>query len=196
MNIFFTADTHFFHQAIIKHCDRPFHNAEEMNEAMIALWNKQVKKGDLVYHLGDVSFGGLAQTYRLLAELNGKICLIAGNHDDEIIRDPYIRERFEWIKTYEEIQIDKQKLVLFHYPLAQWRNAQRGWWHIYGHTHGSIQLSGKALDVGIDARDDFSLWSWEEVKAELEIRPILPYPPKPKYPKRKITSDGKVEVIV
>ena len=32
---FFTADLHFDHDAILKHCDRPFKNILEMNIALI-----------------------------------------------------------------------------------------------------------------------------------------------------------------
>ncbi len=192
MRIFFTADTHFFHRSIIKHCQRPFHSPEEMNRAIVSIWNRQVAKDDCVYHLGDVSFGGLSETYRLLAELNGKICLIAGNHDDEIVSDPYLQERFLWIKPYHEMKLDKKELILCHYPIVQWRNAQRGAWHLYGHTHGSLTVKGAALDVGIDAHPAFRLWSWEEIKNKLCKRRSLPYPAKPHYPKRTFTTNWEI----
>lgn len=34
--LFFTSDTHFYHANIIRFCERPFRNVEEMNETLIA----------------------------------------------------------------------------------------------------------------------------------------------------------------
>ena len=81
MNIFFTADTHFFHRNIIKYCNRPFHSVGEMNETMIANWNAVVKPRSIIYHLGDFGLG----TEEEMAEI------IAGQPDDssydEILRE-------------------------------------------------------------------------------------------------------------
>jgi calcineurin-like phosphoesterase family protein len=35
MNTFFTADEHYLHENIIKFCNRPFANRDEMKEALI-----------------------------------------------------------------------------------------------------------------------------------------------------------------
>ena len=40
--VFFTADTHFDHANIIRFCNRPFATVEDMNEALIANWNRKV----------------------------------------------------------------------------------------------------------------------------------------------------------
>ena len=39
---FFTGCTHFGHANIIKLCNRPFHDVEEMNERLITNWNHVV----------------------------------------------------------------------------------------------------------------------------------------------------------
>jgi calcineurin-like phosphoesterase family protein len=50
MKFFFTADTHFNHDNIIEYCNRPFKNAEEMNDTLIINWNSVVGEHDTVYH--------------------------------------------------------------------------------------------------------------------------------------------------
>ena len=37
--IWFTSDTHFFHDKIVEYSQRPFASVEEMNEELIARWN-------------------------------------------------------------------------------------------------------------------------------------------------------------
>ena len=66
-DIWLISDTHFGHENILsfRHGgpDGPlirgnlFSSVEEMDECMIDQWNKYVKPGDKVYHLGDVFFG-------------------------------------------------------------------------------------------------------------------------------------------
>ena len=78
--IFFTSDTHFFHEHIIKFCNRPFKNAEEMNYKLIQNWNKKIPTDGLVFHLGDFGWGGYKEFKNIRDQLNGEIILIKGNH--------------------------------------------------------------------------------------------------------------------
>jgi len=78
--IFFTSDTHFWHANIIKFCQRPFADVNEMNEKMIANWNAVVGPDDIIYHLGDFSMA--ARPVELyVPRLMGSIHLVMGNHD-------------------------------------------------------------------------------------------------------------------
>jgi len=84
-SLWLTSDTHFFHENLIKwETGRPeFQSIEEMHEIIVSNWNKVVKKGDKVYHLGDVAIGGKEEELgKLLNRLNGQKRLIVGNHDD------------------------------------------------------------------------------------------------------------------
>jgi calcineurin-like phosphoesterase family protein len=159
-NIWFTADNHWMHPNIIKHCDRPFRTVEAMNEVMVERWNARVKPGDIVYHLGDfcwTSKGEEVEQYR--RRLNGVIRLIRGNHDRKV-------GRFESVKDLDCINIDGQKVVLCHYPFDEWRGYFKGYWHLHGHCHGRKKVVPRRLDVGVDSWG-FAPVSWGEIHAKL-----------------------------
>ena len=80
INIFFTSDTHFEHERIIEYCRRPFKDKNEMTEALIKNWNDLIGPDDIVFHLGDFSWGGSAAWNDVLNRLNGHIHLVLGNH--------------------------------------------------------------------------------------------------------------------
>jgi calcineurin-like phosphoesterase family protein len=56
MNTFITSDYHFSHENIIKYCNRPFKNINDMNTQIIKNHNERVKDDDTIYFLGDFGF--------------------------------------------------------------------------------------------------------------------------------------------
>ena len=52
--VYFTADMHFGHRAIINMQSRPFESVEEMNRVFLQNFNSVVHKDDTVYILGDI----------------------------------------------------------------------------------------------------------------------------------------------
>lgn len=64
--VFFTSDTHFNHTNIIQFCQRPFKNADEMNEVIMANWSNVVGKDDIIFHLGDFCLGESAEWSKIL----------------------------------------------------------------------------------------------------------------------------------
>lgn len=52
----YSADHHYGHLNIIRFCDRPFMNVEEMDETLIKNWNDTASVNDEVYILGDLIF--------------------------------------------------------------------------------------------------------------------------------------------
>ncbi len=167
MTTYFTSDLHFWHKNILKFSPkhRPFDNIEEMNEALIKEWNKTVKPTDTVYHLGDFCFKGAEATLKIISRLNGTIHWIEGNHDKVITQNAEIASI-----PYKQIVINKQKIVLCHYPIASWNGMHRGYWMLHGHCHGSYQGEGKILDVGWDNLG--KLVSFEELKEFMDKREI------------------------
>ena len=54
MAIYILSDTHFGHENIIRLCNRPFANTDEMNECMLNKWNEKVNGNDSLYYWGFV----------------------------------------------------------------------------------------------------------------------------------------------
>ncbi len=185
-NIFFVSDTHFGHRRIHHFCPntRQGSTIDEHDEILIANWREQVKPGDRVYHLGDAFFGDSVRTREILSQLTGNIHFIYGNHDSVVEGNADIRKRFASVSHYKELRLDGIKVCLFHFPIHEWHHIHKGAFHLYGHVHGTVQIPGRAMDVGIDTRPngDMRLWSWEEVKAILSQREVLTHHGKKEIP--------------
>ena len=178
--LFFTSDTHFFHENIIKYCDRPFKNAEEMNEDLIKKWNEVIPTDGIVFHLGDVSLtANQIGIKNLLERLNGDIYLIIGNHEKDVLRKESVRNRFAGIYDIaeifvkdDEITYGEQHIVMCHYPMIVWNGSHRGSWQLFGHVHGGLSNKGTMnhkpaqLDVGVDT-SSFYPHTYQEIKEKI-----------------------------
>ena len=79
--VYFTADMHFGHRAIINMQSRPFESVEEMNRVLLQNFNSVVHKDDTVYILGDICHHmKIEDADELIRKMNGKKYLIIGNH--------------------------------------------------------------------------------------------------------------------
>lgn len=179
MNIWFTADTHFLHKNIIEYSKRPFSSLEEMTAVIIDNWNEKVKRGDLIYHLGDFALGfgkiSIKPIDNILTKLNGNKILIAGNHDRK-----EVKKNLHWnqVLPYKEIKVDvgeklKKRIVMCHYAMVVWNQCHRGSWMLHGHSHGNLNdIGGKILDVGVDVHN-FKPVCLEEIKTYMDKRNII-----------------------
>ena len=148
--IYYIADLHFDHEAIIAYDNRPFRSVEDMNREMTERWNRVVTDDDLVYILGDFSAGEEAAWLEHLRTLNGGKYLLIGNHDEGKLT-PAVRKELEGADHYLEITDNVlpggaeqakekgQHLVLSHYPIFCFRNHYFDWIHLYGHIHLSYE---------------------------------------------------------
>lgn len=170
---FFTSDTHFYHTNIIKYCNRPFKDVEQMNEIIIENWNNTISANDTIFHLGDFSFRGEAEWTKLLDRLNGKIYLIIGNHDMKAINQGLI-QRFEDVTMQMHIEVDKQRIFLSHFPFLCFEGCYKNVWQLFGHLHSrknNTSINAKRIqyllptqyDVGVD-NNNFTPVSFEQVK--------------------------------
>lgn len=142
---YYISDNHFFHKGVIERMEnRPFNSLEEMHDYMIKQWNSRVKRGDEVVILGDFSFGNTEQTLDILRQLKGKKYLIVGNHDKWLKKyDNEKHHYFRLIAPYHEMNDNKRKVILSHYPIfcynGQFRNKDGKFttWMLHGHIHNS-----------------------------------------------------------
>lgn len=177
-NLWFTSDTHFWHENIIRFCNRPFNTIEEMNEALVRNWNEVVPPEGTVFHLGDFSYGNAKKLNNILYRLNGKIILILGNHDWKMVRQGFM-SRFEHITQQMTIRAGGQPVILNHYPFLTYGGAYRNVWQLFGHVHsGPRSDQGKDLvrlknlfprqyDVGVD-NNHYRPISFTRVKEMIE----------------------------
>ena len=129
---FYISDLHLGHENALRFDNRPFGSLDEQNLMMIRNWNRVVTKGDTVYVLGDFSWKD-ADGMLFLNNTNGRKVLIRGNHD----RSMNILMCFDDVQDYLEIKEGGANIVLSHYPIAHWKNADYGAIHMYGHIHQS-----------------------------------------------------------
>jgi calcineurin-like phosphoesterase family protein len=173
MTIFFTSDTHFGHARIIELCNRPFRDVQHMNEMLIKNWNDTVGPNDVVYHMGDVALGSIADSLPLVGRLNGFKALVPGNHDRIFSGESQKRiDRFlpEYEKVFHHIlpeicngSIHGRPVVLSHFPYQgdsqendrhiDKRPVDEGNPLIHGHIHEKRRIEGNMFNVGVDVND-------------------------------------------
>lgn len=133
----YISDTHFGHKNVIKFDNRPFSDVDEMDKAMIKLWNNRVAPGDDVYIIGDLCYRSANSPEWYLKQLVGHKHLIRGNHDGVILNSPEAMKYLDSIEKLDHVSDGDKQIVLCHYPLAEWYKSRHGSWHIYGHIHGN-----------------------------------------------------------
>ena len=170
MRTFFTADTHFGHANIIRYTARPFKDVDEMDRVLIENWNSVVSKEDIVYHLGDFSFGPAT---KYMTQLNGIKCFVRGNHEKPLLNLVNVRD----VPNIRSVKIEGYpEIVLCHFAMRVWNKSHFDSWHLYGHSHGTLEGQGKSIDVGVDTRHlykhkKYTPYSIEEIDEIMRTRP-------------------------
>jgi len=138
--IFYTADCHFGHENIIKLCNRPFSNVNEMDEKLIENWNKKVTNGDSVIIAGDM-FYKHPDPLSVLKRLKGHKTLVPGNHDwSWFAQFGSLREQYEeyiyycWghVECFNDSRFGN--VTVCHYPWLTWEHSGKSFM-IHGHLH-------------------------------------------------------------
>lgn len=165
-SVFLVSDTHFGHAGVCRFTRddgvtklRPWDNPDEMDEAMVKMWNETVKPTDKVYHLGDVVINRKAM--KIMHRLNGDKVLIRGNHD--IFRDEEYREHFRELRAYHVMN----GMILSHIPIHS-ESLGRFGVNIHGHLHSNRVMK----DNGYGGRVIDSRYHCVCVE-QTDFRPIL-----------------------
>jgi calcineurin-like phosphoesterase family protein len=191
--LWFTSDTHYNHGNICSATTqwanpvtlRDFTSLEQMNSHLIANINEKVEHDDILFHLGDWSFGGFdaIQEFR-----DGIFCknihLILGNHDHHIANNKEgVQSLFSSVNKYLDLVVkwnvgttlqDEARFALMHFPIASWDNMARGAIHLHGHVHfdPSMRLQeGKMMDVGCEGNDLYPI-EMGEILSIMKDRPV------------------------
>jgi len=184
--LYFTSDTHYNHTNICRgvtrwtdaeDITRDFKTLDQMNDRIVRGINDVVGQDDILFHLGDWSFGGFESIPEFRDRINcNNIHLVLGNHDHHIERDrDGIRHIFSSVNQYVELEVNKQyNFVLMHYPIMSWNKMNDGVIHLHGHVHLPPDKrigKGKMMDVGMDGNgmDPISL---SKVLTLMNPRPI------------------------
>jgi calcineurin-like phosphoesterase family protein len=187
--LFFTSDTHYMHTNICRGTTRwsnadgftrNFDTLDQMNDRIVNGINAVVGQDDILFHLGDWSFGGFEMIEQFRNRINCRnIHIILGNHDHHIERDREgIRQLFTSVNQYLELEVKgkdwEQNYVLMHYPIISWNKMNDGVIHLHGHVHLFADRrigKGKTMDVGVDGNGLDPLHT-SDIKRLMKDQPI------------------------
>ena len=184
---FFTSDTHFGNDEIIKRENRPFKDIKEFEDFVVEAWNKQAGESDIIYHLGDfVNYSGTEikefkvgydKGLAVVKRLKAKVILVIGNNEEKVM-SVYFKNNYNAfveycknlgffdVKREDYLNLDGYKLYLNHCP----RKHKDGFINIFGHTHRSTGIwKPFGLNVGCDLHH-FYLLSEEELKRLIYVK--------------------------
>lgn len=177
---------------------RRFNTTQEMSQHLVKQINKYVAEDDILIHGGDWSFGGAQNIWNFRKQLRvRRIYITPGNHDSHIKNniilpnvhrpEPYsmvfvdgesiggeypdyieAKSLFEFSDKVLEIEIDKNKLLISHYPYESWSREI----HLHGHSHGTLEEKYNRLDIGIDRAfqlyGEYKPFSWENILEQIK----------------------------
>lgn len=140
-----------------------------MNATIIKNMFSPLKKGDMFFFLGDLSWSkdGYWQIFNNLPD-GVEFHWILGNHD--------LKEWKQWrshvtsTSELRHINVQKNTVALCHYPMLTWNKSHYNSFQLYGHHHeagyGSDRLqdmiSGKQLNVNCEFHD-YKPWHEDEI---------------------------------
>lgn len=171
--IFLIGDLHFQHRNIIKYCNRPFKDAEDMTEQLIKNWNSVARKNDIVYVDGDFALCGKQKIIEITKRLNGRKRLILGNHDQASI-NTYLEAGFEFVYNHPIVLDDF--FIVSHEPLVG-ISENTPFANIFAHVHDDPtykDFSCRSFCVSAE-RINYTPINFEAIKKLMKAAEELPW---------------------
>lgn len=134
------SDTHFYHDNIVKYCNRMEHTGGRHHHAyMVDKWNSVVGDTDKVLHLGDLTMVNHRTKQQFLWDiaprLNGDKYLILGNHDSPKHLEFYTEAGFKVIAPFT-MPYKGIRVSFDHYPWKP-KEFNQGEVRVHGHIHNN-----------------------------------------------------------
>lgn len=162
-NLWVTTDWHLGHKNIIRSLSRwpeggfrDFDSISEMDSCILDNLNRFVLPDDILFHLGDWSFGGFENIELYRKRVNCQnIHIIPGNHDKHILNNRGdVQDLFSSVNDWLDLTVEGiGNFKLSHLPLPWWT---KDWIHLHGHWHsfpGEKLGPGKSLDVSLEGNN-------------------------------------------
>lgn len=180
---FFTSDLHFCDKETIDFDDRPFKSAKQFDKYVLKTWNKQAKKGDTIFVIGDfVDCDGAESclwktSLQYVKKVKADIVLICGNNEERVIKY-FFDNDFEAFRKYciqcgfkdvcknLTLNIDGADFYLVHKP----RDCKMDMLNLFGHVHRSVGLYRPyGFNIGCD-HNHFRLYSEQNIRNLLKMK--------------------------
>ena len=180
---YFSSDIHFDDIDTLINDNRPFKNTKLFDKYIIKTWNKQVKKDDTIYVIGDFidcdgqGYDSWKHTLNYVKKIKAKVILILGNNEERVIKY-YFNNDFEKFRKYcldlgfKEVHKDLDLEIngtLFHLT-HKLINAKEDQMNLIGHSHRSLGLySPLGFNIGCDL-NHFRLYSEDDIGFLLKMK--------------------------
>jgi calcineurin-like phosphoesterase family protein len=107
----------------------------------------------------------------IFKQLKGHKHLVVGNHDEQ--NKAVLKLPWESISWYKKIKENGMKAIASHYPFETWSGVLRGYFHVHGHSHGTLRRKlPRRFDVGADV--EYTPVLMEKLHNVAAAAPFLP----------------------
>lgn len=174
---FFTSDIHLGSATSVRCDGRPFKNDKQFEKFIIKTWNKQAKKGDTIYVIGDMfdchskDNPIFLKKMPLIKKFKANIVLIMGNNEERIIKYFYNNSFEDFKKVCLQFgivdfvkdaytNICGQEFYLTHKPIDHHKEKLT----LFGHSHRAMGVyKSFGFHIGCDL-NHFRLFSEKDIE--------------------------------